>query len=731
MVFSNHLDVGFAAHVEGQPADLGTDATVLDNYFGTYFPRALATAEALRADGESFIWTTQSWLVAMYRDCPTGLGLRKCPNASQVAAFDDALRRGDVAYHAFPHNAQPELMDAGMFLAGVQLTHTLDDALGVPRRAVMSQRDVPGLSRAAVPLLRRAGVQAVSVGVNGGSAPPGVPHNTAFLWRDEASGEQMYAMWHPGGYGGQQTGGLYPYVSYAGDCVVTPGWETALCFAWRGDNAGPAEPEEVKADFATLRSEFPGADVFASTFDAFVAELAVAPLDLPVVTEEVGDSWIMGVQSDAHKTMEYRALQRARARCLADAGTAAGCAAAQDAARLANFTRFLVKVPEHTWGLDCKHAPNDWRAWSNADLSAARESEPLFWAAEHGWRLQRAYIRYAIDALDAADPLLALVSEELAALAPAKEEPPPGQAPDGFVKLADPSAGVTFAGGNESGAMIVAFSSNGLALGRFAAGGVEWAAESRPLLDFAYSTYTADDYSIVRTRYWFDPIQGSDPNGWMHKDYRKPNVSAGNPVHSTVRPTLEGVYAKYAASGYAQALLATARMPKDAVHFAGAPERLSILLEPQADGGDLQATLTWRRKTPTRLPEAAWLRVLGPPDASWTVEKMGSSVSPYQVLRNSSVMHAVGDAGATLEDKKSGALLSVGSLDAALLSVGAPDPFYATTKDGSPPATATHGSSFCLANNIWGTNYVMWQPYDAKDSDAAFRFTLRAVAAQA
>ena len=121
----------------------------------------------------------------------------------------------------------------------------------------------------------------------------------------------------------------------------------------------------------------------------------------------------------------------------------------------------------------------------------------------------------------------------------------------------------------------------------------------------------------------------------------------------------------------------------------------------------------------------------GPPDASWTVEKMGSSVSPYQVLRNSSVMHAVGDAGATLQDQKSGALLSVGSLDAALLSVGAPDPFYATTKDGSPPATATHGSSFCLANNIWGTNYVMWQPYDAKDSDAAFRFTLRAVAAQA
>lgn len=40
------------------------------------------------------------------------------------------------------------------------------------------------------------------MGVNGGSAPPGVPRSTPFLWRDVASGAQLIAMWHAGGYSG-------------------------------------------------------------------------------------------------------------------------------------------------------------------------------------------------------------------------------------------------------------------------------------------------------------------------------------------------------------------------------------------------------------------------------------------------------------------------------------------------------------------------------------------------
>lgn len=67
-----------------------------------------------------------------------------------------------------------------------------------------AQRDVPGLTRAVLPVITNEdwmrGVKMLSVGVNGGSAPPAVPHNQPFLWRDEATNSQIIAMWHPGAH---------------------------------------------------------------------------------------------------------------------------------------------------------------------------------------------------------------------------------------------------------------------------------------------------------------------------------------------------------------------------------------------------------------------------------------------------------------------------------------------------------------------------------------------------
>ena len=72
------------------------------------------------------------------------------------------------------------------------------------------QRDVPGLTRAAIPAITNEdwlrGVKALSVGVNSGSAPPGVPHNRPFIWRDPPTGAQIIAMWHPGTPPAHRTG---------------------------------------------------------------------------------------------------------------------------------------------------------------------------------------------------------------------------------------------------------------------------------------------------------------------------------------------------------------------------------------------------------------------------------------------------------------------------------------------------------------------------------------------
>ena len=36
------------------------------------------------------------------------------------------------------------------------------------------------------------------------------------------------------------------------------------------------------------------------------------------------------------------------------------------------------------------------------------------------------------------------------------------------------------------------------------------------------------------------------------------------------------------------------------------------------------------------------------------------------------------------------------------------------------------GMHACIADNIWGTNYVMWQPYGPEGRDMRFRFVLQA-----
>jgi hypothetical protein len=73
----------------------------------------------------------------------------------------------------------------------------------------------------------------------------------------------------------------------------------------------------------------------------------------------------------------------------------------------------------------------------------------------------------------------------------------------------------------------------------------------------------------------------------------------------------------------------------------------------------LELDLTWQDKTPTRLPEAFWLRWAPAAAAvnasSWLLHKLGRPVSPLDVLRNGSHgLHAVGDEGVSVDSADGG-----------------------------------------------------------------------------
>ena len=82
-----------------------------------------------------------------------------------------------------------------------QFVHHMINAFPVSSDALLHsllQRDVPGMTRNAIPILVDEGVQAITIGVNGGSAPPGVPKNMPFIWRDKPSGKEIITAVHPG-----------------------------------------------------------------------------------------------------------------------------------------------------------------------------------------------------------------------------------------------------------------------------------------------------------------------------------------------------------------------------------------------------------------------------------------------------------------------------------------------------------------------------------------------------
>ena len=246
--------------------------------------------------------------------------------------MEDAIARGEVAWHALPFSFFTESMDAPLFRHGLGLSQKLDRRFGKQTIAA-KMTDVPGHTRGIVPLLAEAGVRFLHIGVNAACTPPDVP--PLFTWQDAASATAISVMYQ-GNYG---------------DVMVVPGLRDALAFAHTDDNVGPQSVDQVVDVFRDLRARFPGADVRASTMDAFAAHLPEIVGALPVVTAEIGDTWIYGVASDPQKEAQFRALLRLRGEL--ERGGAS-------AAELDGFSDQLLLLPEHTHGLDVKTHLNDW-----------------------------------------------------------------------------------------------------------------------------------------------------------------------------------------------------------------------------------------------------------------------------------------------------------------------------------------------------------------------------------
>jgi hypothetical protein len=657
VVFKTHLDVGFTDYAR----------SVVNNYFEQYIPQAVRLARNLRESGgtERFVWTTGSWLIYEYLE-------QAAPEAR--AQMEAAIAAGDIAWHGLPFTTHTELMDVELARFGLSLSQELDRRFGM-RTIAAKMTDVPGHTRGLVPLLAEAGIRFLHIGVNPASTPPAVP--PVFRWQSP-DGAEVVVMYHKGSYG---------------DLMAVPGMDEAIAFAHTGDNLGPQGPEEIRAIFADYARRFPGVQAAASTMDAFAAGLEQVRETLPVVTAELGDTWIHGVGTDPYKVARFRELLRLRSGWLASGKIT------RDDLLYRAFSRRLLPVPEHTWGMDEKTHLDDYTTYSAEPFRAAL-AQPKFQHFAASWDEQRAYIDSAVDALGEG-ALGQQVRAALADLSPCRPDT------SAYQPVSDPQAEL------RAGPFRLRFDGQHGALVGLAVDGKRraWASPAHPVGLFQYQTFSEADYDRYYKAYNFNEPATRD---WAIPDLTKPGIAAAGALSQTWQPHLSGLYRREDAAG--THLLLELRSSGQPVDAFGCPALVTVEIRVPQDESALHYTVQWFDKQPCRLPEALWFsfnpRV--PHPRRWLLDKLGQSISPLEVIRfGGRKLHAVSRA-TTYEDGTH--KVEIETLDAPLV---APGQRRLLEFDNRTPAMRG-GLHFLLFNNLWGTNFPMWNGEDAK-----FRFVLR------
>ncbi len=653
VMYKCHFDAGF----------IDTQAAVVRRYFTEFFPQAIKVAEEMRQSGACrYVWTTGSWLLYEYLEQATAENRRR---------MEHAISGGDIAWHALPFSWQTELMDASMISGSVALSKSLDGRFGRTTTGA-KMTDVPGHTRGLIGPLAAQGVKFLDIGVNGASTPAEVP--PLFVWTD-LRGASLVVMYH------------HEY----GAVSRVPGSDLAVAIVVRDDNSGPHKPDEVVQVCADLKRQFPNAQVVATNLTEIANAVDAYRANLPVVKQEIGDTWIHGIASDPLKVARYREVARLRQGWIKQRSFQIG-----DATDLA-LLRHVLLEPEHTWGTDTK-TWLDFDHYTPHDLAEMLHTKN-YEVVQHSWVEKRQDLFDGIATLPAP-----LRNQALASVRQLEAKPPqlshPSSHPGGkevetahFILALDPGTGAIIRLRNKKS-------------------GREWASADHPLALFSYQTLSQQDYARFFSNY---VISTED---WAKKDFGKPNIERFGAESRDWSPSLAELQVEEDAEAH-HVLARLEIRDREALKSGRAafPETMYLeLLLPKAEPV-IHLNFYWFQKLATRMPEALWLSFhpIVPSQQGWMMDKSGEQVSPFDVVSaGNRHMHAVSTGFGYKDEQQS---FFVETVDSPLIAFGEKSPLNFSRAQ----ADLSGGVHCNLFNNAWGTNYIMWFGEDMR-----FRFVLRA-----
>ncbi|MDD6021319.1 MAG: DUF5054 domain-containing protein [Acutalibacteraceae bacterium] len=664
VVSKTHLDLGFTDYAEN----------IRRKYIDEYIPSAALLAEKVNTkDSKRFIWTTGSWIIKE--------ALRDSDEAKKQKLIK-ALKDGNIVPHAMPFTTHSELFDEDTFDFGLTVVDEIDKIRG--RKTVAAKMtDVPGHTKAVVPILAKHGIKLLHIGVNGASAVPEVPE--CFLWK---CGESEIVVICSGDYGGA-------FKSEYTDDI--------LYFDHTLDNKGAPSADKVIDKLEKIKREYPDYEVSASTLDDFAEIIWEVRDRLPVLENEIGDSWIHGSASDPYKSAALRELMRLKRQWLKDGSMV------RMSEEYKGFSDALLCVGEHTCGMDSKTHFADYENYLKPDFQKARKNDrikirhpfkgfpkgliykltPLgkkhsYGIIERSWEEQREYIDKALSCLSDGHRLQAKASLER--LRPESS--------------CDLSSYKKYCGAVKISGFEFSLNEFG-GIGSLKYKGGEIIRDNNsPLLE--YRSYTSKDYDFWFSHYARNMQQNEI---WARPDFGRPLLKYYDGKYPDGRFYYKMSDARISEEETEIKIFVNLECDKSLSANLGAPKMIQIIYT--LGSGGLAIDLSWFGKDAVRTTEAIFFH-LYPAAGDFKLIKLGSEIDYKSVVsmggRN---LHAVEKC--TMKNEAGNFRLL--NIHSPLISIGRGK---ILEYDNKIESLEKDGISYVLYNNVWGTNFPLWYEDNAR-----------------
>ncbi|CAF5142252.1 unnamed protein product [Rotaria sp. Silwood1] len=162
---------------------------------------------------------------------------------------------------------------------------------------------------------------------------------------------------------------------------------------------------EIHQNHEILRQSYPGARIISSSFQNFLEDISGISDEFQLFDRDISDLWLQGIGSDPKRVQQYLALQRALNTCF-DRHL---CTINDD--QLIDASRYLIKIPEHTWGLPSVY---DQVNWSNEQFKKVINTVQSYNNCRMAWLEQRDFFDMYLNTVRD-HPLYSIIQDELSA----------------------------------------------------------------------------------------------------------------------------------------------------------------------------------------------------------------------------------------------------------------------------------------------------------------------------